>query len=92
MQEDLGGASAAKSIEVIRTAAGMAEADPGSARILAEQLAITAAGAELRRLGLGFIADAFIETRLGGLWRSTYGMLDNRHDAAAIVDALYPRL
>ena len=92
LQEDLGGAAAAKSIEVIRTAAGMAEADPGSARILAEQLAITAAGAELRRLGLGFIADAFIETRLGGLWRSTYGMLDNRHDAAAIVNALYPEI
>ncbi|MEZ5872279.1 MAG: acyl-CoA dehydrogenase family protein [Nitratireductor sp.] len=91
LQQDLGGAAAAKSVEVIRTAAGMAEADPGSARILAEQLAITAAGAELRRLGLGFIADAFIETRLGGLWRSTYGMLDNRHDAAAIVDALYPQ-
>ncbi|MFZ1813004.1 MAG: acyl-CoA dehydrogenase family protein [Rhizobiaceae bacterium] len=90
LQADLGGAGAGKSVEVIRTAAGMAVADPGSARILAEQLAITAAGAELRRLGLGFIADAFIETRLGGLWRSTYGMLDNRHDAAAIVSALYP--
>jgi putative acyl-CoA dehydrogenase len=90
LERDLGGASAGKTVAVIRTAAQMAQADPGSARILAEQLALTAAGAELKRLGMGFIADAFAETRLGGLWRATYGMLDNRHDAARIVEALYP--
>lgn len=90
LEKDLDGAGAAKTVEVIRTAASMAGADPGSARILTEQLALTAAGAELRRLGLGKVADAFVETRLGGLWRSTYGMLDNRYDAAGIVDLLYP--
>ena len=68
----------------------MAAEDPGSARILTEQLALTAAAAELRRVGMSRIADAFVETRLGGLWRSTYGMLDTRQDAAAIVSALYP--
>lgn len=90
LERDLGGAAAGKTVAVIRTAAQMAQADPGSARILAEQLALTAAGAELKRLGLGFVADAFAETRLGGLWRATYGMLDNRHDAARIVEALLP--
>jgi len=90
LERDLGGPGAAKTVEVIRTAASMAGADIGSARILTEQLALTAAGAELRRLGLGQIADAFVETRLGGLWRTTYGMLDNRYDAARLVDALYP--
>jgi putative acyl-CoA dehydrogenase len=35
--------------------------DEGSARILTEQLALSAAAAELRRLGAGRIADAFIE-------------------------------
>ena len=35
-------------------------------------------GCGTRRLGAGRIADAFIETRLAGSWRSTYGMLDAR--------------
>ena len=90
LEQDLGGNGASKTIEVIRTAASMAQNDIGSARILTEQLALTAAGAELRRLNTGTIADAFIETRLGGLWRSTYGMLDNRHDSRSIIDTLYP--
>ena len=90
LEDDLGGKTAAKTVEVIRTAASMAASDIGSARILTEQLALTAAGAELRRLGLGEVADLFIETRLGGLWRSTYGMLDNRHDTTKIVNMLYP--
>ena len=38
----------------------------------------------------GKIADAFLETRLAGGWRSTYGMLDARFDASYIVDLLYP--
>ncbi len=65
--------------------------DEGSARILTEQLALSAAAAELKRLGAGRIADAFIETRLAGQWRTTYGMLDARHDARLIIDTLYPR-
>ena len=85
LENDLG-EGAGKTVEVIRTAAGMAQADPGSARILTEQLALTAAAAEMKRLGLGELADAFIETRLGGLWRSTYGMLDNRYNARGILD------
>ncbi len=77
-------------VEVLRAAARVALGDEGSARILTEQLALASAAAELRRLGTGQIADAFVETRLGGQWRSTYGMLDARHDARAIVDALFP--
>lgn len=92
LERDLGGSGSSKTVEVIRTAAEMAGSDPGSARILTEQLALTAAGAELRRLGMGSIADAFIESRLGGLWRATYGMLDNRYDSRAIVDVLYPEI
>ena len=61
-----------------------------SARILTEQLALTAAAAELKRLGAGRVADAFIETRLAGQWRGTYGMLDGRYEARAIIDTLYP--
>jgi hypothetical protein len=28
---------------------------------------------------------------LGGLWRSTYGMLDNRYDVRKILDTWYPQ-
>jgi len=90
LERDLGGQSAAKTVDVIRTAASMAANDPGSARILTEQLALTAASAELKRIGLVDLADAFIETRLGGLWRNTYGMLDTRQNAVEILKALYP--
>lgn len=75
---------------VLRAAIRVAESDEGSARILTEQLAFAAAGAELRHLGAGEVADAFIETRLGGQWRTTYGMLDARHNAATIINSLYP--
>jgi putative acyl-CoA dehydrogenase len=77
-------------IGVLRAAMQVASSDEGSARILTEQLALSAAAAELKRLGAGRIADAFIETRLAGQWRGTYGMLDARHDARMIVDTLYP--
>jgi putative acyl-CoA dehydrogenase len=87
--QDLG-ASGHGTIGVLRAALQVASSDEGSARILTEQLALAAAAAELRRLGAGRVADAFIETRLAGLWRGTYGMLDARHDARLIIDTLYP--
>jgi putative acyl-CoA dehydrogenase len=77
-------------VGVLRAALEVALSDEGSARILTEQLALSAAAAELKRLGAGRIADAFIESRLAGQWRTTYGMLDSRHDARMIVDTLYP--
>lgn len=77
-------------VGVLRAALQVAGSDEGSARILTEQLAISAAAAELRRMGAGRIADAFVESRLAGQWRTTYGMLDARHDARVIVDTLYP--
>jgi putative acyl-CoA dehydrogenase len=77
-------------VEVLRAAMRVAENDEGAARILTEQLALAAAGAELRHLQSEDIADAFIETRLGGQWRTTYGMLDARHNAKDIISSLYP--
>ena len=90
LQRDLGGAGAQKAVDVIRTAAKMTLEDPGSARILVEQLALTAAAAELTKLGRGETAQAFIETRLGGLWRNTYGMLDNRYNSRSIIEKNFP--
>ncbi len=88
LAEDLGDKAGA-TIEVLRAAIDVAKTDEGSARILTEQLALAAAGAELKRLGADNVADAFIDTRLGGQWRTTYGMLDARHDSRDIVDSLY---
>lgn len=79
-------------IGVLQAAMQVANSDEGSARILTEQLAISAAAAELRRLGAGQIADAFVESRLAGQWRATYGMLDARYDTRIILDTLYPEL
>ncbi|WP_428981887.1 acyl-CoA dehydrogenase family protein [Oceaniradius stylonematis] len=88
LSHDLGKAGT-RTIEVVRAALALAARDEGAARIATEQLALAAAAAELRRLGMGALADAFAETRLGGAWRATYGMLDARFDARAILDALY---
>ncbi|MEM9278682.1 MAG: acyl-CoA dehydrogenase family protein [Pseudomonadota bacterium] len=90
LQNDLGVENSGKLIDVLRSAGRMAQEDEGGARILVEQLAYTAAAAELKRLGAGETADAFTETRLGGLWRSTYGMLDNRYNARRIIEKDYP--
>jgi len=86
------GAGGRGTIGVLKAAMQVASTDEGSARLLTEQLALSAAAAELRRLGAGRIADAFVETRLAGQWRTTYGMLDSRHDARMIIDTLYPPL
>ena len=89
IERDLGQGGAG-TVAVLRAAMQVASTDEGSARILTEQLALSAAAAELKRMGAGRIADAFIETRLAGQWRTTYGMLDARHDARLIIDTLYP--
>src|SRR5690606_3944307 len=62
IEADLG-ATGRNTTSVLRAALQVALTDEGAGRILAEQLALAAAGAELRRLGAGRIADAFIETR-----------------------------
>ncbi len=84
------GQGANSALNVLLAAAGVAAEDEGSARLLVEQLALTAAAAALRRDYPAAIADAFIETRLGRPWRATYGMLDGRFDARKIVDYIAP--
>lgn len=90
LHQDLAHENAATFVDVIRSAIDMTANDPGGARIMVEQLALTAAAAELNRLGRGELAQAFVDTRLGGLWRNTYGMLDNRYDTRMILDSEYP--
>ncbi|MEM9107876.1 MAG: acyl-CoA dehydrogenase family protein, partial [Pseudomonadota bacterium] len=86
---DLGSFSK-RTIDVLTAATALCQRDEGAARLLCEQLAYSAAAAELYRMGAGHIADAFSESRLAGAWRTTYGMVDMRFDAAQIVSLLYP--
>ncbi|EFL90291.1 acyl-CoA dehydrogenase [Ahrensia sp. R2A130] len=85
--QDLG-ESGEGTANVLRSSREMAVADPGSIRMFMEQLAFAAAAAELQRIAPGILAEAFTETRLGRPWRSSYGMLDARHDAGDILEAL----
>ena len=89
--EDGLGQSARSTLNVLRAATAVSLADEGSARILVEQLAMTVAAAAMRRHFPAVIADAFLESRLGKPWRSTYGMLDARFDARAFVDYICPK-
>lgn len=84
------GAGSKAAVNVLAAAADVAAEDEGSARILTEQLALTAAAAALRRDYPSAFADAFIETRLGRPWRATYGMIDGRFDGRALIDFMAP--
>lgn len=75
---------------MLQAAARTCLEDEGGARLLTEQLAITAAAAALKEVAPPAIANAFIETRMAGQWRSSYGMLDARYDAKSILEWLYP--
>ncbi|HZP18741.1 MAG TPA: acyl-CoA dehydrogenase family protein [Bauldia sp.] len=88
--EDALGGTAKSTLNVLRAATAVALADEGSARVLTEQLAMTVAAAALRRRFPSVIADAFLETRLGKPWRTTYGMLDSRFDAKAFINYICP--
>lgn len=91
IERDLG-ENAGRTAGVLRAAVDVVLSDEGSCRLLAEQLALAAAAGSLKRLGLGPIAAAFAETRLGGVFSHTYGMVDLRHDCRAIVEDLCPPL
>jgi len=91
IEEDLGDI-AGGTPDVLRAAVEMVRSDEGACRLLAEQLALSAAAGILKRMGLSPIAAAFAETRLGGVFSHTYGMIDLRHDCRALIDDLYPAL
>jgi putative acyl-CoA dehydrogenase len=86
------GRDGAVSADVIRAAAAACQEDRGSARILIEQLALAAAAAALHRYAPRAITGAFIDTRLSGPWRMSYGMLDGRYDCGGIVEYAFQGL
>jgi putative acyl-CoA dehydrogenase len=67
-----------------------ATSDAGLARAFAEQLAMLAAAAAMRRNLPRAVADAYIASRLRERFRAGYGSLDGRFDAEAILDFVVP--
>ena len=86
------GQGAKSALDVLLAAAGVAAEDEGSARVLVEQLALTAAAAALRRDFPRPSPTPSSRRGSAGPWRSTYGMLDARFDARKIVDYVAPAM
>ncbi len=84
------GGTAKATLNILRAATAVALADEGSARVLTEQLALTVAAATLHHSFPAEVGDAFLDTRLGKGWRTTYGMLDSRFDAKGLLDFVCP--
>ena len=65
------------------------------ARFATEQLALAAAATLMIQHASGEAADAFAASRLGGLWRATYGTfggIAKRPDCRAVIDRVMPEL
>lgn len=65
------------------------------ARFATEQLALTAAATLMLQHSSGEAADAYAASRLGGLWRATYGTfggVEDRPDSRAVVDRVMPEV
>ena len=86
---DLGEAGGQIIDELRRGAANFVE-NEGMARIFVERLAMGGAAAELLRSVDYGLAAAFIDTRLNGRWRATYGMLPPDFNAREIVEFICP--
>jgi putative acyl-CoA dehydrogenase len=77
-------------LDAVQTLGNDAAGDPALALRFAEELAMVAAAAAMRRNLPRIVADAYVGSRLRGRFRAGYGTLDGRFDAAAIVDFILP--
>ncbi|WP_041583220.1 acyl-CoA dehydrogenase family protein [Bartonella australis] len=84
------GPAGPRAIEIINSAARMALTNEGAGRFFVEQVAYATAAASLRYTGMEDVSNAYMESRLGGQWRSSYGMLIARYNAGRLLDILYP--
>ncbi|EJF88758.1 acyl-CoA dehydrogenase family protein [Bartonella tamiae] len=84
------GPAGPKTVDILKAAATVAASDIGAGRLFVEQMAYAGAAACLRQTDLDAISVAYMESRLGGQWRSSYGMLSARHNAGHILNTLYP--
>jgi putative acyl-CoA dehydrogenase len=77
-------------LDRIETLLAKAIRDQSVARALVEQLALAQAAALLLAHAPEEVSDAFVATRLGGEWRSTYGAVAMHGDTRAILDRAVP--
>lgn len=81
-----------RAIEIIKSAGEMAAANEGAGRFFVEQVAYAAAAASLNSMDMEHVTNAYMESRLGGQWRSSYGMLIARYNAGHLLNVLYPSI
>jgi len=84
------GAVGGQSVGVLQAAEQMMREDVSAACFFAEQFAYMLAAGLLQKLDMEIVASAFINSRLGGLWRSSYGLLSLRFNPALILETLFP--
>ncbi|MDD9329265.1 MAG: acyl-CoA dehydrogenase, partial [Bartonella sp.] len=84
------GQAGPRAIEIIKSAVNMASTNEGAGRFFVEQMAYASASAALRYTEVEHIVNAYMESRLGGQWRSSYGMLIARYNPTQLLDVLYP--
>ncbi|MET3590273.1 putative acyl-CoA dehydrogenase [Bartonella silvatica] len=86
------GSAGPRTVEIIKSSVEMAMANEGAGRFFVEQVAYAAAAAALRSIDIEHVANAYMESRLGGQWRSSYGMLIARYNAEHLLNVLYPSI
>ncbi|UNE53393.1 acyl-CoA dehydrogenase family protein [Bartonella machadoae] len=86
------GPAGPRAMEIIKSAVGMASTNEGAGRFFVEQVAYATAAASLRSIDIEHVANAYMESRLGGQWRSSYGMLIARYNAGHLLNVLYPSI
>ncbi|MCZ2204240.1 acyl-CoA dehydrogenase family protein [Bartonella sp. A05] len=84
------GTAGPRAVEIVNSAVQMASTNGGAGRFFIEQVAYATAVAALSFSEMGHVANAYMESRLGGQWRSSYGMLITRYNAGQLLNILYP--
>ncbi|EYS91933.1 hypothetical protein X471_00210 [Bartonella bacilliformis str. Heidi Mejia] len=84
------GPAGPRAIEIIKSAAQMASTNEGAGRFFVEQVAYAGATASLRCKKMDYVVNAYMESRLGGQWRSSYGMMIARYNPLELLNILYP--
>ncbi|GAA5106870.1 acyl-CoA dehydrogenase family protein [Bartonella jaculi] len=86
------GPAGPRAMEIIKSAVSMASTNEGAGRFFVEQVAYAAAAASLHHVDIEHVANAYMESRLGGQWRASYGMLIARYNAEHLLNVLYPSI
>jgi len=84
------GSVEARAGEKLRSTLLMTNEDAAAVCLFAEQFSYILAAACMSKLDMEIISSAFINSRLGGAWRSSYGLLSARFNPIFILEALYP--